>query len=367
MRLVMKALGKLEKKEGIHLYEAPEPKIGPSDLLIKISKTAICGTDLNIYDWKEWAQKNVPVPLTIGHEFVGVVADMGSDVKGFSIGDRVSGEGHIVCGFCRNCRGGKRHLCRNTIGIGYHRTGCFAEYMTLPVSNAFAVPGDISDDIAAIFDPLGNAVHTALSFDLIGEDVLITGAGAIGLMCAAICRHVGARNIVITDINEKRLEIARNLDITKALNPFKEDLRDVIHELKMAEGFDVGLEVSGSPFALNDMIDLMNHGGKIALLGILPQNAGIDWIKVVFNSLYIKGIYGREMYETWYKMVSMLQSGLDISSVITHQFPWDCYEEAFDVMKSGESSKIVLDWSTRKKHLREIERSLYKAPSSVHI
>ncbi len=361
----MKALGKLERKKGIHLFEAPHPKIGTKDILIKISKTAICGTDINIYDWKEWAEKNISTPLTIGHEFVGTIVEMGSEVKGFSIGNRVSGEGHIVCEVCRNCRAGKRHHCRNTKGLGIHRTGCFAEYLSFPASNAFIVPDDIPDEIAAIFDPLGNAVHTALSFDLVGEDVLITGAGPIGLMCAAICRHVGARHIVITDINEKRLEMAQKFDITKTVNPAKEDLQDVIHELKMTEGFDIGLEVSGSAFALNDMINVMNNGGKIALLGILPQNAGIDWMKVVFNSLHIKGIYGREMYETWYKMINMLQSGLDISSVITHQFSWDCYEDAFNIMKSGESAKVVLDWTKRKKHLKEIEKNMQKTPSSL--
>lgn len=343
----MKAIGKLERAPGLTLYDAPFPEMGPKDLLIRIQKTAICGTDINIYEWKEWAQNNVSTPLTIGHEFMGIVEEVGPEVAGFKKNDRVSGEGHIVCDLCRNCRAGKKHLCRNTQGVGYHLTGCFAEYFVLPAENAFLIPDEISDDIASIFDPLGNAVHTALSFDLVGEDVLITGAGPIGIMGAQIARHVGARNIVITDINEQRLKLAEQADITYALNPLKEDLADVMTKLKMSEGFDVGLEMSGSAEALTDMIDVMNHGGKIALLGILPTTAAVDWNKIIFNSLFLKGIYGREMFETWYKMVSMLQSGLDLSSIITHQIPYDSFESAFSIMKSGNCGKIVLDWMNK--------------------
>lgn len=362
---MMKALGKLESKPGLTLYDLPIPEMGPNDLLIRVQKTAICGTDINIYDWKEWAQKNVPVPLTIGHEFMGIVEEVGSEIKGFKKNDRVSGEGHLVCGICRNCRAGKKHLCRNTRGIGYHQTGCFAEYFVLPAENAFLIPEEIPDEIASIFDPLGNAVHTALSFDLVGEDVLITGAGPTGIMASQIARHVGARHIVITDINEDRLRLAERAGVTRAVNPLQEDLKDVMAELKMSEGFDVGLEMSGSIQALSSMIDLMNHGGKIALLGILPSNAPIDWLKVIFNSLFIKGIYGREMFETWYKMVSMLQSGLDISTVITHQIPFQHFEEAFSIMKSGNCGKVVLDWSansftsTRKVKEQKILESVF--------
>lgn len=360
----MKALGKLEKKKGITLYEAPKPTPGPRELLIKVQMTAICGTDINIYEWKEWAQKTIPVPMTIGHEFVGTIAELGRDVKAFKVGDRVSGEGHLVCGICRNCRAGKRHYCRNTMGVGVNRTGCFAEYLCIPEENAFLVPENIPDEIASIFDPLGNAVHTALSFDLVGEDVLITGAGPIGIMASAVAKHAGARHIVITDINEKRLELAKKMPITRAVNPLNENLSETMQKLGMKEGFDVGLEMSGSASALNDMIDVMNHGGKIALLGILPMNAGIDWTKVVFNSLFIKGIYGREMFETWYKMTSMLQSGLNIMPVITHRFSCDQYEEAFETMSEGKCGKIVLDWAPAKKRLSDIQKSPALQPLS---
>ncbi len=341
----MKALGKLKPGKGLTLYEAPVPEIGSNDLLIQIEKTAICGTDINIYEWKEWAQKNVATPLTVGHEFVGVICKMGEKVEGFQIGDRVSGEGHLVCKTCRNCRAGREHLCKNTVGLGYHRTGCFAQYLALPASNAYKIPEDIPDEVAAILDPLGNAVHTALSFDLAGEDVLITGAGPIGIMTIKLARFLGARHIVITEINEERLKLAQKEGATRAINPTKTSLEQVMKELGMREGFDVGLEVSGSPSALNDIIASINHGGKIALLGILPSFVGVDWISVVFKSLTLKGIYGREMYETWYKMTSFLQSGLDVSSVITHQFPAEEFEKAFSTMRGGSCGKIILDWS----------------------
>jgi len=352
----MKALGKLEKKRGITLYDALKPVPGPRDLLIQIQMTAICGTDINIYEWKEWAQKTIPVPMTIGHEFVGIVADVGKEVKHFAIGERVSGEGHLVCGFCRNCRAGRRHHCRHTLGVGVNRTGCFAEYLCIPEENAIKLPAEITNEVASIFDPFGNAVHTALSFDLIGEDVLITGAGPIGIMAAAIAKHVGARRIVITDINPSRLELAKKVSAVRTVNPLEENLSKVMKDLGMDEGFGVGLEMSGNPSALNDMVDAMNHGGKIALLGILPSQVSIDWIKVVFHSLVIKGIYGREMYETWHKMISMLQSGLDISPVITHRFSYLDYKEAFETMAEGRCGKVVLDWQPAKKHLSEIEK-----------
>ncbi len=341
----MKALGKLKKEPGVWVYEAPMPEIGHNDLLVKLRKTAICGTDVHIYNWDEWAQKTIPVPMTIGHEFVGIVEKVGSEVKGFKKGDRVSGEGHITCGLCRNCRAGKRHLCRNTLGIGVNRTGCFAEYLSIPAENVLIVPNEIPDDIAAFFDPLGNAVHTALSFDLVGEDVLITGAGPIGVMAAAIARHVGARHVVITDVNEYRLALAQKIGVTRAVNVSKTQLTHVIEELGLVEGFGVGLEMSGSGAALSQMIDALSYGGKIALLGILPINVGIDWTKVIFKSLILKGIYGREMFETWYKMISMLQSGLDVSAVITHRFPVDDFQKGFDAMREGKSGKVILEWS----------------------
>ncbi len=340
----MKALGKLKKETGLWLYDAPMPEIGPNDVLIKVKKTAICGTDLHIYKWDEWAQATIPVPMTVGHEFTGVVEAVGSEVKNVKPGDRISGEGHLVCGVCRNCRAGKRHLCRNTIGIGVNRTGCFAEYISMPSSNVFLLPKEINDDVASFLDPLGNAVHTTLSFDLVGEDVLITGAGPIGIMAALIARHVGARHIVITEISEYRIQLAKKVGIKNVINVGKTDLRDVMKHLGMTEGFDIGLEMSGSPKAFNQMIDAMMYGGKIALLGILPAGIGIDWTKVIFKSLILKGIYGREMYETWYKMASMLQSGLNVSGVITHKFPADQFQKAFDVMVAGESGKVILEW-----------------------
>ncbi|HMZ29621.1 MAG TPA: L-threonine 3-dehydrogenase, partial [Thauera aminoaromatica] len=298
----MKALAKLTPSVGLTLTSVEKPEVGPNDVLIKIKKTAICGTDIHIWKWDEWAQKTIPVPMHVGHEYVGVIAEMGQEVRGFKIGDRVSGEGHITCGFCRNCRAGRRHLCRNTVGVGVNRAGAFAEYLAIPAVNAFKIPDDISDDLAAIFDPFGNATHTALSFNLVGEDVLITGAGPIGIMAVAIARHVGARHVVITDVNDHRLELARKMGATRAVNVSRENLADVKTELHMVEGFDVGLEMSGVPSAFTSMLEHMNHGGKIALLGIPPSNTAIDWNQVIFKGLEIKGIYGREMFETWYKM-----------------------------------------------------------------
>jgi threonine 3-dehydrogenase len=340
----MKALIKSKPELGIWMGEVPKPEIGPNDLLVRIRKTAICGTDIHIYDWNDWAKRTIPVPMVVGHEFAGEVAAVGSAVPGFAVGDRVSGEGHVTCGHCRNCRAGKRHLCRNTVGVGVNRQGCFAEYLSIPAFNAFKLPGEISDDLASIFDPYGNAVHTALSFELVGEDVLITGAGPIGCMAAAICRHVGARHVVVTDINDYRLGLARQLGATRVVNVSSAKLRDVMTELRMTEGFDVGLEMSGSPVAFRDMLEVMNNGARVALLGIPPADTRIDWNHVIFKGLVIKGIYGREMFETWYKMSSMLQSGLDIRPIITHHFPIDDFQKGFDVMRSGQSGKVVLDW-----------------------
>lgn len=340
----MKALRKLKAEPGIWLDEIAEPEYGPNDLLIKIRKTAICGTDTHIYNWDEWAQKNVPVPLTTGHEFVGEVVAMGSEVTGYKIGDRVSGEGHLTCGFCRNCRAGRRHLCRNTVGVGYHVTGCFAEYFVLPAFNAFIVPDAVPDEIAAFFDPFGNATHTALSYDLVGEDVLITGAGPVGIMACAIAKHVGARKIVVTDVNEYRLELARKMGATKAVNVQQQSLREVMQELNFKEGFDVGLEMSGNPQAFNEMINTITHGGRIALLGFLPKETQINWDQVIFKGLMIKGVYGREMFETWYKMASMLQSGLNLNPVLTHQFHYTEFQQGFDVMRTGNSGKVILNW-----------------------
>jgi threonine 3-dehydrogenase len=340
----MKSLVKAKAEKGIWLQDTPEPEVGHNDLLIKIRKTAICGTDMHIYNWDEWSQKTIPVPMVVGHEYVGEVVGMGQEVKGFKVGDRVSGEGHITCGHCRNCRAGRVHLCRNTEGVGVNRPGAFAEYLVIPAFNAFKIPGNISDDLASIFDPFGNAVHTALSFDLVGEDVLITGAGPIGIMAAAVAKHVGARHVVVTDINPYRLELAKKMGATRAVDVSKEDLKDVMNELGMTEGFDVGLEMSGVPVAFRDMLNKMNHGGKIAMLGIPPQDVAIDWNQVIFKGLVIKGIYGREMFETWYKMASLLQSGLDLSPIITHTFSIDDFQKGFDTMGSGHSGKVILDW-----------------------
>ncbi|MBN1481945.1 L-threonine 3-dehydrogenase [candidate division KSB1 bacterium] len=338
----MKALIKKAAREGLWLEEAPIPSISSNDLLVKIHKTAICGTDIHIYNWDDWAQRTINVPQIIGHEFVGEVVDMGNDVSGYKIGERVSGEGHIVCGVCRSCRAGRRHLCTNAIGIGVNRDGCFAEYLSLPASNAWHVHKEIPSDIAAFFDPFGNATHSALSFDMVGEDVLITGAGPIGIMSVAIARHVGARNIVITDVNDYRLDLARKMGATRAINVTKQSIKECREELGMI-GFDIGLEMSGNRDAFESMLENMYHGGRIALLGILPNTAQVNWDQVIFKGLIIKGIYGREIFETWYKMQTMLQSGLDISPVLTHKFPFDDFQKGFDVMKTGNSGKVVLE------------------------
>ncbi len=340
----MKALAKLYPQEGIWLHETERPVVGHNDLLIKIRKTAICGTDVHIYNWDEWSQKTIPVPMTVGHEYVGTVVDIGCEVEGFAIGDRVSGEGHITCGHCRNCRAGRRHLCRNTQGVGVNRPGAFAEFLALPAVNAFKIPDNISDDLAAIFDPFGNALHTALSFDLVGEDVLITGAGPIGIMAAAVARHVGARHVVLTDVNDYRLSLAKQLGVMHTVNVAEQSLQDKMSELQMTEGFDVGLEMSGAPPAFRSMLDVMNHGGKIAMLGIPSGDMAIDWTKVIFKGLILKGIYGREMFENWYKMASIIQSGLDLTPIITHHFPLEDFQQGFDVMRSGASGKVIIDW-----------------------
>ena len=341
---MMKALVKKKAEPGLWLEEVPVPEIGINDVLIKIQKTAICGTDIHIYNWDEWAQKTIPVPMVVGHEYVGTVAAIGSNVHDFKIGDLVSGEGHIVCGHCRNCLAGRRHLCMKTQGVGVNRAGAFAEYLAIPQSNVWYCDPNIPTDIFSIFDPFGNAAHTALSFDLLGEDVLITGAGPIGIMAVAIAKHAGARHVVITDVNDYRLDLAAKMGATRVVNVSKEKIEDVMKDLNMHEGFDVGLEMSGNPTAFRSMLANMCHGGKIAMLGIMAPDTGIDWDLVVFNGITIKGIYGREMYETWYKMTSMLQSGLDISSIITHRFNYKDFKEGFEIMRSGKSGKIILDW-----------------------
>ncbi|MFV0282777.1 MAG: L-threonine 3-dehydrogenase [Castellaniella sp.] len=340
----MRALAKTQPAAGLELVDVPKPALGHNDLLIRIRKTAICGTDIHIWKWDEWAARTIPVPMHVGHEYVGEVVEIGQEVQGFQVGDRVSGEGHITCGHCRNCRAGRRHLCRNTQGVGVNRPGAFADYLVIPAFNAFRIPDDVSDDLAAIFDPYGNATHTALAFDLVGEDVLITGAGPIGAMAAAIARHVGARNVVITDVNDYRLELAARMGASRTVNVAREALSDVMRELGMSEGFDVGLEMSGVPSAFAAMLDQMNHGGKIAMLGILPDGVGIDWSQVIFKGLEIKGIYGRQMFETWYKMVAMLQSGLDLAPILTHHYPVADFRQGFEAMLSGQSGKVILDW-----------------------
>lgn len=340
----MKALSKLRPEPGIWLTEVAEPEPGPNDIKIKIHKTAICGTDVHIDTWDAWAQKTIPVPMVVGHEYAGEIVAVGQEVRGYAVGDRVTGEGHITCRHCRNCRAGRRHLCRNTIGVGVNRPGCFAEYLVIPAVNAFLIPDGISDDLAAIFDPFGNAVHTALSFDLVGEDVLISGAGPIGIMAAAVCRHVGARHVVITDLNDYRLDLAKRMGATRTVNVGREDLRGVMQELGMTEGFDVGLEMSGAAPAFRTLLDVMNHGGKVAMLGIPPADTAVDWNLIIFKGLIIKGIYGREMYETWYKMAALVQSGLDLAPVITHRFSVDDFRQGFDIMRSGHSGKVVLSW-----------------------
>lgn len=341
----MKALVKKEAAPGLWLADVPEPEIGIDDVLIRVLRTSICGTDVHIYKWDAWAQRTIPVPMTIGHEFCGVVEAVGGNVRSFSPGDLVSGEGHLVCGRCRNCLAGRRHLCPHTRGVGVNRTGCFAEYLALPATNVWLCDDRIPKEILSCFDPLGNATHTALSFDVLGEDVLITGAGPIGCMAAAIVRHAGARHVVVTDINPWRLELAKKLGATRVVDVSKEDLKTVQKELGMTEGFDVSLEMSGSPKAMETILENACHGGKVAILGIFPEKFAIDWDKVIFNMITIKGIYGREMYETWYKMTTMIQSGLDISPVITHRLPWTEYEAGFEAMISGKAGKVVLDWT----------------------
>ena len=342
----MKALVKKKSAPGLWLEEMPEPQIGINDVLIKIKRTAICGTDLHIYNWDAWAQKTIPVPMTVGHEFVGEIVAIGSNVIDFKPGQIVSGEGHVVCGRCRNCMAGRRHLCAHTSGVGVNRPGAFAEYLALPMSNVWEHRPGIDLDVAALFDPLGNAVHTALQYDLLGEDILITGAGPIGAMAAAVCRHAGARHIVITDINPRRLELAKALGATYVVDVTQERIADVQKKLGMSEGFDVGLEMSGNPSAFKDLLANMCHGGKVAMLGIPGDDVAIDWNTVIFNMLTLKGIYGREMYETWYKMSVMVESGLDILPVITHRLNYTEFEQGFGAMNAGEASKVILNWDS---------------------
>ncbi len=341
----MKGLVKKERKPGLWMEDVPLPQIGDNDVLIKTRKTSICGTDVHIYKWDEWAQKTISVPMVIGHEFMGEIVNLGKNVQGIKIGERVCGEGHIICGQCPNCRMGKKHLCMNTKGLGINRPGCFSEYFVLPAENVFPLPNTIKDDIATIFDPYGNAVHTALSFDLVGEDVLITGAGPIGIMAAAIARQAGARHVVITDLNEYRLNLARQMGATAAINVSTTSLQDAMASLKISHGFTVGLEMSGNPKGLSTLLEKVQHGGCIALLGILPPHTSVDWDLIIFKMLTIKGIYGREIFSTWYKMTHMLESGLDLSPVITHHFSVDDYEKGFEVMLSGQSGKVILNWT----------------------
>ena len=340
----MKALVKKDAKPGLWLEEVPEPKIGINDILIRVDRTGICGTDLHIYEWNAWAQQTIRVPLVVGHEFVGEIVKVGSNVADFRPGNVVSAEGHVVCGRCRNCLAGRRHLCKDTRGIGVNRPGAFAEYISVPVTNVWQHKDAIDRDVASIFDPFGNAVHTALSFDVLGEDILITGAGPIGIMAAAVVKHAGARYVVITDMNEYRLDLARRMGVTVALNVKEGSIRDVQTRLGMKEGFDVGLEMSGNPAAFREMLENMCHGSKIAMLGIPSEPIEINWNTVIFNMLTIKGIYGREMYETWYQMTVMLESGLDIKPVITHRFHYTEFEKGFEVMHTGQSGKVVLSW-----------------------
>jgi threonine 3-dehydrogenase len=340
----MKALSKLYPKPGLWLIDAPIPEVSNHDVLIKIHKTAICGTDLHIYHWDKWAQQTIPTPMIVGHEYVGEIAKIGKEVSGFNIGDRVSGEGHLICGVCRNCRAGKRHLCPKTQGVGVNRQGAFAEYLAIPAMNVFKIPNTISNDIAAIFDPFGNAVHTALSFNVTGEDVLIMGAGPIGIMAAAVCQHIGARHVVLTDINDNRLNLAKAIGIHHRINIKQQSLQDIMAQLGMQEGFDVGLEMSGQGDAFDTMIDAMMHGGKVAMLGIPAQPTTVDWSRIIFKGIEIKGIYGREMFETWYKMVTLVQSGLNLMPLITHQYPIDEFEQAFAKIQTGKAGKVILNW-----------------------
>lgn len=340
----MKALVKAEAAPGLTLMDVPMPTVGPNDVLIKIKKTAICGTDVHIWKWDAWAQRTIPVNMHVGHEFCGVIESIGNAVKGLEIGELVSGEGHIVCGRCRNCLAGRRHLCPNTVGVGVNRPGCFAEYLSIPAENVYRVPKSIPEDIISIFDPLGNAVHTALSWDMVGEDILITGAGPIGCMAAAICRFAGAREVVITDVNPYRLELAKKLGATRCVNVSQETVKEAMSSLGMTEGFDVGLEMSGHPSGLNDILTNTCNGAKVSLLGILPENVGIEWDKVIFKGLTLKGIYGREMFETWHKMSTMIQAGLNIAPIITHHFHYTDFAQGFEAMVSGQSGKVILNW-----------------------
>jgi len=344
MAETMRAIAKTHAGLGLELTEVPTPTPGVNDVLIRVRRTSICGTDVHIYNWDAWAAQTIKPPMIVGHEFVGVIEAVGANVQGYKKGDLVDGEGHIVCGRCRNCLAGRRHLCKDTRGVGVNRDGAFAEYLCIPASNAVHVDPAIPLDVLSCFDPLGNATHTALQFDLVGEDVLITGAGPIGCMAAAIARQAGARKVVVTDLNPERLALATRMGATRVIDVSRETISDVQKDVGMKEGFDVGLEMSGSPRALNDMIDNMAHGGRIALLGIIPERTAIDWNKVIFNMLTIRGVYGREMYETWYKMTALIQSGLDITPVITHRFRYSEFEQAFDLMRSGRSGKIILDW-----------------------
>jgi len=344
MTNMMRALVKSKAETGLWMEQIPVPDPGPNDVLIRVKKSAICGTDVHIWNWDSWAQKTIPVPMVVGHEFCGEIAQVGSAVTKVQVGARVSGEGHIVCGKCRNCRAGRGHLCRNTLGVGVHRPGSFAEFVCIPEDNVVPIPDDVPDEIAAIFDPFGNAVHTALSFDLVGEDVLVTGAGPIGIMGAMVAKRSGARKVVITDINPVRLALAEKLGIDHVVDASKENLSDVMKRIGMTEGFDVGLEMSGAAPAFRDMIDKMNNGGKIAILGIAPTGFEIDWNKVIFKMLNLKGIYGREMFETWYKMIAFVQGGLDLSPLITHRIGIDSFRDGFEAMRSGNSGKVVMDW-----------------------
>lgn len=342
----MKAIVKSRRERGLWLEDVDKPEMGPTDVLIRIRHASICGTDLHIYNWDKWAQETIPVPVVVGHEYVGTVEDIGDEVSTVKVGDRVSGEGHIVCGVCRNCRAGRRHLCRDTHGVGVNRAGAFADYLVIPGQNAYQIPDEISDEIAAILDPLGNAVHTALSFDLVGEDVLITGAGPIGLMAAAVARHAGARHIVITDLKQDRLQLAEQMGASIGVNAREFDKTRVMQRLGMREGFDVGLEMSGSGAALASMVECMNHGGKIALLGLYSEPVSIDLSKAILKGISFKGIYGREMYDTWHKMIAMLSSGLDVNAVITHHLPFESFDEGFTELNEGKACKVVLDLST---------------------
>lgn len=341
----MKALVKARREPGLWLEEVPAPEIGPNDVLVRVKKTGICGTDLHIYRWDEWSRRTIPVPMVVGHECAGEVHAVGSHVTGFQPGDRVSIEGHITCGYCRNCRAGRKHLCRNTSGLGVNRPGCFAELVAVPATNVFRLAADIPDEVAAFLDPLGNAVHTALSFDVVGEDVLVTGAGPIGLMAAAVVRQVGARFVVITDVNEYRLDLARKMGVSYAVNPRERPLSDVMAHLGMTEGFDVGLEMSGAAEGFRDLLAVMNNGGRVAILGIPSAPIAIDWTQVIFKGLVLKGIYGREVFETWYKMAALLQAGMNVTHVLTHRFPAARFHEAFEVMSSGSCGKVILDWT----------------------